>query len=612
MVWAVDQIVGNGYTLKRQLGEGGFGVTWLALKPNKQTVVIKTLNNKVQQRSDFKKLQQDFLNEALRLAKCTHPHIAKIFQMFQEGDLWCMEMEYIDGGNLKDRVANGALSEKEALLYIEQIGNALALVHGQDLLHRDIKPENIMLRSGRREAVLIDFGIAREFESDQTQTHTEYLTHGYAPIEQYYKRHKRGAYTDVYALAATLYSLLTGKVPVSSLDRQDGVPLPSPKSLNRSISDRTNQAILKGMAIKSKDRPQSMEAWLKMLEHKDQTDQDNRTVKASKPFTVRRRWFIYAGFASVGLGGAWWIDQLLKSGQAVARLNSPIANPRVVEGLATESYNVQTIVNLNRFGQGGQPLSHSITRWIEDLGNGVLLHLVRIPAGTFTMGSSVFDFSGYSDERPAHEVYVPECWMGQFEVTQAQYQQITNQNPVTNSDSNFVDPQKPIINVSWNDANAFCQALREKTGRNYRLPTEAEWEYACRACTTTPFHFGQAIRTDLVNYSAGNRGTTTPVGSFLPNSWGLYDMHGNVWEWCADQWYNSYRNKPDQLKQDGSIAWTQANTNVLPSDADYHLLRGGSWFYDARGARSADRTWGSRDVRNGVRGFRLVFSGRTP
>ena len=186
--------------------------------------------------------------------------------MFQEGNLWGMAMEYIDGGDLADRLINyGVLNEDEALLYIQQIGEALIVVHQQKLLHRDIKPQNIMLRSGKKEAVLIDFGIAREFTPNLTQTHTQFLTEGFAPLEQYYKRAERGVYTDIYALAATLYNLLTGKVPTSALDRDKGSPLELPQSINPQISDTTNKAILKGMELKAHKRPQSMQGWLQML-----------------------------------------------------------------------------------------------------------------------------------------------------------------------------------------------------------------------------------------------------------------------------------------------------------------------------------------------------------
>jgi len=267
MTWVIGHKLQNGkYTIEKKLGDGGFGITYLARNPNGQRVVIKTLNDTMQSRPDFNELQQDFLNEALRLAKCTHPHIVKIHEVVQEGQLWCMVMEYIDGEDLAHRVSKqGVLAEAEALRYIQQIGEALTVVHQQGLLHRDVKPQNIMLRSGKLEAVLIDFGIAREFTPDLTQTHTRSLSQGFAPVEQYYIKYKRGAYTDVYALAATLYMLLTGIVPVNALDRQTGVRLTPPKQHNSSISDNVNRAIIKGMEVKAKDRPQSVAQWLKLL-----------------------------------------------------------------------------------------------------------------------------------------------------------------------------------------------------------------------------------------------------------------------------------------------------------------------------------------------------------
>ncbi|MEH2408546.1 serine/threonine protein kinase [Nostoc sp.] len=212
MAWVLGQQLQSGkYTIEKELGEGGFGITYLARDNQGRYIVIKTLNDKVQRRSDFAKFQQDFLNEAIKLAKCSHPHIVKIDEVIYENPLWCIVMEYIAGEDLASRINNqGVLSEAEALRYIQQIGEALIVVHNNGLLHRDLKPQNIMLRSGNSEAVLIDFGIAREFTPNLTQTHTQIFSDGFAPIEQYDKRAKRGAYTDVYALAATLYSVLTG------------------------------------------------------------------------------------------------------------------------------------------------------------------------------------------------------------------------------------------------------------------------------------------------------------------------------------------------------------------------------------------------------------------
>ncbi|MGB5961885.1 MAG: serine/threonine-protein kinase [Coleofasciculaceae cyanobacterium] len=273
MAWVSGQRLQDGkYTIEQELGEGGFGITYHAKDRNGRYVVIKTLNDRIQRRPDFAKFQQDFLNEALRLARCSHPQIVRIDEVIQEEQLWCIVMEYIDGEDLASRVENqGALPEAEALRYIQQIGEALTVVHNNGLLHRDVKPQNIMLR-GKSEAVLIDFGIAREFTPNLTQTHTQMLSNGFAPIEQYDKRAKRGAYTDVYALAATLYALLTGRVPPSATGRERSIlklkndPIELPKQINSSLTDRVNQAILKGMAIQPEERPQSMQEWLALFE----------------------------------------------------------------------------------------------------------------------------------------------------------------------------------------------------------------------------------------------------------------------------------------------------------------------------------------------------------
>src|SRR4028119_568233 len=159
MAWAGGQrLQGSKYTIEQELGEGGFGITYRARDHQGRIVVIKTLNDTVQRRPDFAKFQQDFLNEALRLAKCSHPHIVQVDEVIQEGQLWCIVMEYIDGENLGTRIENqGALSEAEALRYIHQIGEALTVVHNNGLLHRDVKPQNIMLRA-KSEGGLLEIG----------------------------------------------------------------------------------------------------------------------------------------------------------------------------------------------------------------------------------------------------------------------------------------------------------------------------------------------------------------------------------------------------------------------------------------------------------------------
>ncbi|NJR75012.1 MAG: protein kinase [Scytonema sp. CRU_2_7] len=273
MVWNPGQaLFGGRYIIERKLGEGGIGITYLAKNERNELRVIKTLREDILNHDTWKphqtKLKQDFRDEAVRLAVCRHPHIVQIENIFDEGNLPCMVIEYIEGEDLGNRLQRmGVLSEVEALLYMRQIGDALKVIHSKGLLHRDIKPRNIMIRAGKSEAVLIDFGIAREFIPNIIQRHTVYRTPGFAPPEQYELEAPRGEYIDVYALAATLYSLVTGVTPRSAEDRRRGsIPLEPPKSLNPNISDEVNQAIMRGMNLQSHLRPQSVQEWLDLLD----------------------------------------------------------------------------------------------------------------------------------------------------------------------------------------------------------------------------------------------------------------------------------------------------------------------------------------------------------
>jgi len=206
---------------------------------------------------------------------------------------------------------------------------------------------------------------------------------------------------------------------------------------------------------------------------------------------------------------------------------------------------------------------------IEVIGTGIELELIKIPSGTFVMGASKEESGSEDRERPQHEVRVPSFYMGRYPITQAQWQAVAALPQVKQElkpdPSWFKGANLPVERVSWNDAVEFCSRLSNHTKRDYRLPSEAEWEYACRAGTTTPFHFGETITTDLANYKGnstyGNgpkgvyRQKTTEVGSFgVANNFGLYDMHGNVWEWCQDEWHDNYEGAPT----DGS-AWQDAN-----------------------------------------------------
>lgn len=267
-MWTPQQHLQEGrYTIERILGRGGFGLTYRAWDGRKgEWVVLKTLNEDLQTEPNFEKLQQDFLNEALRLARCRHPHIVRVEEVILEQGLWCIVMEYVDGLTLQRHLAHhGPMAEVEALRIIQEVGSALSALHSQDMLHRDVKPANILLRAQPKEAVLIDFGLVRDFLPGRIQHHTSYGTDGYAPIEQYDTLRRRGAWIDVYGLAATLYTALTKEIPLCAPVRMSGRELDPPQQINPNISDVTHHAILAGMALKAEDRPASIAEWIQLL-----------------------------------------------------------------------------------------------------------------------------------------------------------------------------------------------------------------------------------------------------------------------------------------------------------------------------------------------------------
>ena len=263
----IGKTLSNGkYTLQEAIGQGGFGITFKAVHHFlDQTVVIKTLNESLRSQPDFADFQRKFQDEARRLASCIHPNIVRVSDFFIEDDRAYMVMDYIPGKTLEDLVfPNRPLTEAIAIQYIRQIGSALQVVHRNGLLHRDIKPQNIILHERTQEVILIDFGIAREFTPNSTQTHTQIMSVGYAPIEQYLAQEKRSPASDVYGLAATLYALITATVPTASILR-DHERMPEPRELQPSISPSANQAILRGMAMNAIARPASIEDWLTLL-----------------------------------------------------------------------------------------------------------------------------------------------------------------------------------------------------------------------------------------------------------------------------------------------------------------------------------------------------------
>lgn len=318
------------------------------------------------------------------------------------------------------------------------------------------------------------------------------------------------------------------------------------------------------------------------------------------------------------------------------RLKELAKNSDVSDSLEEFSFEVVTV---DHQGKIVKRVIKQAQFFTEKLGNDCFLEMVYIPGGTFWMGTEKreierlnkkYNTDFFSFEKPQHEVTVSPFFMSKYPVTQAQWKAIVSRSdlPIEHdldpNPSSFKGDNLPVETVSWKDAVEFCQRLSRLTKRKYRLPSEAEWEYACRAITSyhssvisgkltakkwnesyhQPFHFGETITSDLANYNGNytyanelqgqNRAKTTPVGSFPPNAFGLYDMHGNVWEWCADDWHQNYQDAP----KDGSV-WLSKNSNT-------QVVRGGCWFYSPDICRSAYRINGFRVNRYFIYGFRVV------
>jgi formylglycine-generating enzyme required for sulfatase activity len=303
--------------------------------------------------------------------------------------------------------------------------------------------------------------------------------------------------------------------------------------------------------------------------------------------------------------------------QKKAELPTPITPPPPIPQIQTQPFVFQPATLTVKPGLLGLGKTCEIKRsraraelFTENLGDGVNLEMVAIPRGQFLMGSPASETRRGSNDKPQHTVKIQPFFMGKFPVTQAQWRVVAAWDKVNidlNSDpSSFTGNNRPVETVSWDDAVEFCARLSRKTNRIYRLPSEAEWEYACRAGTTTPFCFGKTITPELANYDcnstygAGSKGEcreqTTDVGIFPANLFGLYDLHGNIYEWCQDEWHNHYNGAPD----DGS-AWVSDNDNQI------RVLRGGSWQCTPWGCRSAYRFWYGRADRYYLVGLRVVI-----
>ena len=533
------------------LGEGGFGRTFQALDEKRLNTpcVIKQFLPQQAGSIALQKATELFKQESKRLQELgKHPQIPDLLAFFPEDGRLYLIQEFIDGQNLLQELQNkGTLKEPEIKTLLEKLLPVLQFIHDNQVIHRDIKLENI-IKSKNGTLFLIDFGVSKETTgSILTRVGTITGTPGFAPPEQF-----RGIVyhsSDLYSLAVTCVRLLTGH-----LQEINGV--------DKLFDTNTMQWQWQKYVSVSQELKDVLETMLQDIPA-------NRYQSAT---------------------------------EVLAALSNTKARVRQQVSPHSSKQSIYSPTNITKI-PGNTPLDiNSALSFTEDLGKGVKLEMIAIPGGTFLMGSPENEVERFSDESPQHEVTVPGFFIGKYQLTQLQYQTIMGTNP-----SYFKGDNRPVEGVCWEDAVKFCQKLNHRTLGNYRLPSEAEWEYACRAGTKTPFHFGDNVTTDLVNYN-GNypypsapkgkyREQTTDVGIFPPNAFGLYDMHGNVWEWCEDERHENYINAPT----DGS-SW-QSRISL-----GQKVLRGGCWHDYARYCRSACRLKSPCCSRNYFYGFRVVLS----
>ncbi|MCA6503936.1 MAG: SUMF1/EgtB/PvdO family nonheme iron enzyme [Pseudanabaena sp. M090S1SP2A07QC] len=545
------------YRALEVIGQGAFGKTFLAQdegKPSKPHCVIKQFI--YNDPSSLQKAQELFEQEAVRLDDLgKHPQIPELFAHCEWEGRQYLVQEFIDGENLLQELnGSGRFSEAKIKDLLLDLLPVLQFIHTGNVIHRDIKPENIIRRRSDGKLVLVDFGAAKmASKTALAKTGTAIGTFEYMAPEQ--ERGNAIFASDIYALGVTCIYLLTNCEPRYLFsDHEDKWVWQD--FLNGEIVSTNFKIMLDKMLEKALiKRYQAVYEILQEI-HPRQKNQKTQTSNQNISHTQ----FVNTPNQSKQQ------NQILES-------NFKYITARAVEdddnlvgwltlGLITKT-RVETAIKKNK---------SSYIR--EDLGNGVTMDFMWIPAGKFLMGND------------HEEVTLNGFWMGRHTVTQKQWQSLMKNNfwrrLTGNNPSRFKGAELPVERVSWNHATEFCQALSQKINKQARLPTEAEWEYACSAGTQTLFSFGNAISTDIANYKGTSpynqlpkgkyRGRTVDAESFYPNQWGLYQMHGNVWEWCLDAWQYIDDTKPLRIKQNGNEPWGDCVNRK-----SYRVLKGGSW-----------------------------------
>ena len=626
------------YRIERVLGAGGFGISYYAWDTRlKKAVMIKeylpsefgaryesgitVVPKSSLDADDYEWGLKCFLEEARVLAGFDHPHINKVYRQLEAHNTAYMVLEYLPGESLSDRLKRtGRLSPEEVWRLFNELLSGLAEVHRQDYVHRDVKPANIMFREDGR-AVLLDFYAARQVVGQRSESITVIVTPGYAPLEQYDEKAAYvGPWTDFYALGITAYRCVTGLQEGELLDAVARARLvsrgehekdmrPAVELAEGEYDRRLLEAIDWCMQVDERKRPRrvaDLEAALKTEPgpRPEPTPKPNPVPKPSpaSESTPPRHPAIWAAAGAVGallLGFGVW--QWLSPSSPFPDKTGEVSAPALISPPATSKGPAGTDSAGNKRPALAEPVK-VFRDALKSGGEGP--EMVVLPTGSFRMGDLSGD--GMKYEKPVRSVTISRSIaMGRYEVRFAEYDRFARATGrALPDDEGWGRGNRPVVNVSQEDAKAYAVWLSAQTGKRYRLPSEAEWEYAARAGTTTKYSWGNSITCSQARYGRSSSGEcsnsmdgTVAVGSFAANAFGLYDMHGNVTEWVEDCWHDNYEGAPS----DGR-AWKTG----CDSEGESAVLRSGSWISVPRTQSSASRSWFRPSTRSLTYGFRLV------
>ena len=581
-------LLADRYRALRILGKGGFGRTFLAVDQSKSTnnqCVIKQFLPDIKSKKGLRKAAELFKREAMRLNELgKHNQIPELLAFFNQESRQYLIQEFIDGEDLsKELKHKGIFNEQQIRELLHDMLGVLKFVHDNHVIHRDIKPENIIRRRKDKKLVLVDFGAAKEAEAgDPSVTGTIIGSAAYIPPEQAVGKPQFAS--DLYSLGATCLHLLTNIEPTELFDVAEGEWIWREHLEDNDISYELSRVLDKLVEGATKRRFQTVEEVLQSLSGGGVAPTIRKNTRvANRSSRVKKR--EKSPKTEAKKSSARDLD--LKMSEYIFLTLKP-----------NDSLIIDKKAPLKKFQHRGK------ARYITiNLSKEVTMDLIGIPGGKYLMGSPEDEPERANDEGPQHKVKIRPFLMGKYPVTQAQWKAIMKNNP-----SRFTeDEDHPVEKVSWFDCLDFCEKLSQKLGREFRLPTEAEWEYAARAKSTTPFFFGETITTELANYNGEYtygiekegeyRHKTTKVGSFSPNRFGLYDIHGNVAEWCEDSWHDNYENAPSN-----EAPWLEED------DSLDHVLRGGSWLHLPGSCRSSQRLSSPGNSKSDAFGFRIASS----